>query len=233
MRSFIVKTSVIVLVVQSLALSGCSAWMAATAPRQRDMGVLTPGVPRTRLVAELGEPLSSKTTESGPRDLFAFKQGYSRGALVGRTSLHLLADAMTIGFWEIVGVPLESSMRGEDVRAQVDYDDQDRVSRVRYFAGGHLRHGQPALASWMRGRKTEQATVVDDRTGDEMPFDSLIIQKNTFIEQRLQQNTLVQQRATIVNPGGAPMLPDESLPAGDGPEGADGILPVSGSVRLE
>lgn len=232
--SLLVRKSVgLLFVAQCLALSGCSAFMAATAPHQRDLGVLTPGVPRDRIVEELGQPLSSTVVDSAPRDLFAFKQGYSTGALVGRTALHVVADAMTIFAWEIVAMPLEASMQGEDVRAQVDYDEQNRVSRVRYFAGGHLRNGGPALASWMRGRKTEQATVVDDRTGDERQFDNLIIQKNTFIEQRLQQNTLVQQRATIVNPGGAPRLPDESLPADHGVENAEGILPVSGSVRLE
>ena len=230
---FVRKTSVALLAVLCLASSGCSAWMAATAPRQRDMGVLTPGVPRARIVEELGQPLSSTATVEGPRDLFAFKQGYSRGALVGRASLHILADLMTVGCWEIIGVPLESSMQGEDVRAQVDYDDQDRVNRVRYFAGGHLRHGEPALASWMRGHKTEQATVVDDRTGDDQALDALIIQKNTFIEQRLQQNTLVQQHAIVVAPEGAPYLPDESLPTQQSFDPDNRVTPVSGSVRLE
>lgn len=149
--------------------SGCSVWMASQAPGVRDLGVLTPGVPRTAVVGELGRPIDTNDHQGHKRDLFDFNQGYSAGHRFGRAAAYIVADAFTIGFWEVIGTPLESTFQGETVRAQVDYDDQERVARVEYFSGAHLRHGRTTLANWMRSSKAEQTAVVGAAPGSYMP----------------------------------------------------------------
>jgi hypothetical protein len=96
----------------------------------------------------------------GDIDVFAFKQGYSTPAKVSRALVHGAADVATAGLWEVVGTPIESSLQGEDVRAEVTYDTNDLVNRVEYYSGAHLANGGPALASWMRGSSTRQTAVI-------------------------------------------------------------------------
>ena len=140
--------------------SGCAVKMAATAPDRKDLSVLTPGISRSQVVAELGRPAQSRQEPQGDIDVFAFKQGYSTPAKVSRALVHGAADVATAGLWEVVGTPIESSLQGEDVRAEVTYDTNDLVNRVEYYSGAHLANGGPALASWMRGSSTRQTAVI-------------------------------------------------------------------------
>lgn len=142
--------------------TGCAVMMAAKAPGKKDMGVLTPGVSRSQVVAELGPPVQSRTYGWGAKDVFSFKQGYTMPTKVSRSIVHGAADVMTLGLWEVAGTPLEGSLQGEDVRAEVAYDANDMVQRVEYFSGAHLAHGGPTLASWMRGSGTRQTAIVGD-----------------------------------------------------------------------
>lgn len=143
-----------------LMLCGCSVMMAARAPGKKDLKVLTPGVSRSQVVAELGPPIQSRDDDNGSKDVFAFKQGYSTGTKVTRSIFHGAADFLTIGFWEFAGTPLESSLQGEDVRAEVAYDPSGKVSRIEFYAGAHLANGGPTLAPWMRGESTRQSAVI-------------------------------------------------------------------------
>jgi len=231
MHSTLKMRATLLLMTLCLTASGCSAWMAATAPHHRDLGVLTPGVSRTKIVAELGEPLTTIDVDSQPRDLFAFKQGYSKGALFGRAAVHIVADVMTLGFWEIVAVPLEASLQGEDVRAQVDYDESDRVSGVRYFAGAHLRNGKPVLASWMRGSKTEQTVVIDSDIGNGRQFERLTVPENTSAQQKSQLHSLVQQQVSTPTEGAS--LTDEKASADGFRSQENFVTPASASVVQE
>src|SRR5690606_18998954 len=105
----------------ALLQSGCSVVMAAWLPPERDLSVLTPGVSRSRVVAELGKPLSSQEKPYGSMDVFAFKQGYAPPVKYSRLMLHSAADVLTWGLWEVVGTPIEASFQGEQVRAEVAY----------------------------------------------------------------------------------------------------------------
>ena len=142
--------------------SGCSVMMAARAPERVDMNVLNLGEPRGRVVSELGVPVQTREGDVGGSDVFSFKQGYSLPERMGRAAFHGVADVATIGLWEIVGTPMETSLQGEEVRVQVDYDNNDRVRRIEYFEGAHLANNRMALARWMRRKKTRQTAVIED-----------------------------------------------------------------------
>lgn len=143
-------------------LSGCSVVMATRAPEKKDLSVLVPGTSRSRVVAELGMPTESRKQPSGQVDLFAFKQGYATSSRVSRSVSWGLLDLATWGLWEIIGTPLETSLQGEEVQAEVCYDEFDKVQRIEYFAGAHLAHGGPTLAPWMRGSSVRQTAVIGD-----------------------------------------------------------------------
>ena len=110
-----------------LANVGCSAVMAAKQPEKKDLSVLDPGTPRSHVIAELGAPLWSGEKVGNRVDVFAFRQGYSKGVKAGRAFFHAAADVFTLGLWEVVGTPIESVATGRDVKAEVTYDEDDRV----------------------------------------------------------------------------------------------------------
>lgn len=142
--------------------SGCSVMMAAKAPGKKDLDVLTLGMPRSAVVAELGPAVQSRQDSAGSAtDVFSFKQGYSLPVRVTRAFVHGAADVATIGIWEVAATPLEAGLQGESVKAAVVYDHDERVKRVEYFAGAHLANGEPTLASWMRFQKPQQTSVVE------------------------------------------------------------------------
>lgn len=162
------KQSLIVMAVLFCATStGCSIMMAVHSQDKKDLSVLTPGVPRARVIAELGSPVHlgssvhevQRDKELG--DIFSFRQGYSLPTRIGRAGLHATADLFTHGLWECVGTPLEVALNGEKVQAEVLYDHQQQVRRVEYFAGAHLADGSPTLASWLRKKTTKQTAVVE------------------------------------------------------------------------
>lgn len=157
-----IRPFLLVLLLLGLSSStGCSVMMAAKAPGKKDLGVLTPGVPRAKVIAELGTPLETSRQTTEIRDVFGFKQGYSTPTRVGRAGFHAVADVMTLGLWEVAATPLEGALDGEAVRAEVLYDPQQYVQRVEYFAGAHLANGGPTLAPWLRTKSTRQSRVVE------------------------------------------------------------------------
>lgn len=138
--------------------------MASNVPGKKDLAVLTPGAPRTKVIGELGEPFLTGKTSQGSRDTFNFKQGYTRTNRVSRAVLHGLGDLFTTGLWELAATPMESSLQGEDVRVAVGYDDQQRVRNVEYYTGAWLAHGGPTTPSWLRFRNREQTARIGDWT---------------------------------------------------------------------
>ncbi|MBB77119.1 MAG: hypothetical protein CMJ75_21650 [Planctomycetaceae bacterium] len=141
--------------------------MAARAPDKKDLSVLSLGVSRAQVIAELGPPVHQSSDELGDRDVFSFQQGYSLPARVGRATVHAVGDVVTLGLWEVVSTPLESSLTGEGVQAEVRYDRDQYVRRVEYFSGAHLAQGGLTLAPWMRGADTQQTGVLE--RGDTEP----------------------------------------------------------------
>jgi hypothetical protein len=63
--------------------------------------------------------------EDGRRaDVYEYEIGNQPSA--GRAAGHAVMDVLTLGFWEIVGTPIEG-VQGEKYHATVVYDDDDRV----------------------------------------------------------------------------------------------------------
>ena len=111
-------------------LTGCSAYMAANQPGQKDLTLLNPGQPRAKLIAEFGQPVHSETKDGARRNIFQFTQGYHASVRAGRAIAHAAADFATLGLWEVVGTPTEGYLNGTQLSAEVVYDKDDRVAQV-------------------------------------------------------------------------------------------------------
>jgi hypothetical protein len=116
--------------------------MAARQPDQKDLSVLQPGTPRSRVVAELGAPLDTRPTDRGGVDVFTFKQGYSRANRTARALGHATGTIMTAGVWEIAGIPIESWFDGTDVKMEVAYGPYGEVESVTVFEGADALRGR-------------------------------------------------------------------------------------------
>ena len=120
-----------VLIAMSLVLStGCSVYMASHQPDKKDTTLFAAGTPRSLLLAEFGQPVSSEMKEGKRIDIFSFVQGYSQGAKTGRAFFHGAADVVTLGLWEVVGTPAETAMNGNRLIYEVTYDVADKVEKV-------------------------------------------------------------------------------------------------------
>jgi hypothetical protein len=115
--------------------SGCAAIKATQQPSKKDLSVLTPGTPRTRLICELGAPLWTEERDGATVDIFAFKQGYTKAVKAGRALVHGAADVATGGLWEVVGVPAETLADGKNVKVEVTYDERRAVRAVEVIEG--------------------------------------------------------------------------------------------------
>ena len=121
---------VLSLVGLSVAAAGCSVAMAAHQPSKKDVGLFSPGVPRSLVLAEVGGPVTSETKAGKRVEVYAFTQGYSKAARVSRTIGHGAADVFTMGLWEVVGTPTEAVFDGKRVAYEVTYDSSDRIENV-------------------------------------------------------------------------------------------------------
>jgi hypothetical protein len=116
-------------------LAGCSVYKASNQPNKKDLSVLSTGTPRSHVIAELGSPIWSGDKNGEKADMFSFKQGYSKGAKVGRAFFHGAADVVTAGLWEVVATPIETVADGTDMEVEVIYDGEERVEMVNYLKG--------------------------------------------------------------------------------------------------
>ncbi len=114
----------------SLSQAGCAVWMAAKQPPKKDLSVLLAGTPRSQLLAELGQPVTTETRDGKRVDVFVFTQGYSKPAKAGRALFHGAADVFTLGLWEVVGTPTEAVFNGTKMSYEVIYDENDQVDKV-------------------------------------------------------------------------------------------------------
>jgi hypothetical protein len=104
--------------------------MASHQPDKKDTTLLKPGTPRSILLAEFGQPVTSETKEGKHVDFFSFVQGSSQGAKTGRAFFYGVADVFTLGLFEVVGTPAETAMTGDKLTYEVTYDANDRVEKV-------------------------------------------------------------------------------------------------------
>ena len=113
-----------------LNLTGCSVYMAAKQPSQKNLDVMAAGTPRSLVLAELGTPAATETKDGKKVDVFSFVQGYSTGSRTTRAVFHGVADVFTAGLWEVVGTPTEAIFNGTKVSYEITYDDANRVEKV-------------------------------------------------------------------------------------------------------
>jgi hypothetical protein len=135
---------------------GCAAVKATQQPGKKDLAVLSNGMARTHVIAELGAPVWSDERDGDIVDVFAFKQGYSKGVKAGRALIHGAADVATFGLWEVVGIPAESLADGTDVRVEVHYDRRQVVRSVEVIKGDKVFE-QPKLAAWWQRQRAAKA----------------------------------------------------------------------------
>lgn len=130
-----------------VAVSGCAVVKATQQPNKKDLGVLSRGVPRTHLIAELGAPAWSDERDGRITDVFAFKQGYSKPVKAGRALFHGAADVATCGLWEVVGTPVETLADGTDVQVAVCYDEHGNVDKIDVIRGEEAIRSKGLFAS--------------------------------------------------------------------------------------
>lgn len=114
----------------ALTVAGCSVAMAAHQPSRKDVKLFSQGVPRSLVVAEVGAPVTAEMRAGKRVEVYAFTQGYSKAARVGRTIGHGAADVFTLGLWEVVGTPTEAAFNGKRLVYEVTYDAADRIESV-------------------------------------------------------------------------------------------------------
>ncbi|MBI3291680.1 MAG: hypothetical protein HYZ73_02565 [Elusimicrobia bacterium] len=135
------------IVVGLLSQTGCSVFMAAKQPPQKDMSVLRQGTSRSILLAELGQPAATEMKDGKKVDVFSFTQGYSKPAKAARAVFHGAADVFTLGLWEVVGTPTEAIFDGTKMALEVTYDENDRVESVVDLQPGRSQAAQTTPTS--------------------------------------------------------------------------------------
>ena len=114
--------------VSVFVFTGCSAKRAMEQPDKKDMQVLKKGTPRYKIMAEFGQPIETNNLENGNiSDTYSFIQGFSKEEKTARAVGHAVMDVATIGFWELIGTPVEVALSGEKIILKVLYDDKKTV----------------------------------------------------------------------------------------------------------
>lgn len=127
---------IIMFVLMSLSLAGCSVFMAAHQADYKDLSFLKEGVSRDRVLTELGTPVASENNEQGNKaDIFKFRQGFSTGNKTVRMLGHGAADVFTLGLWEVIGTPSEAVFNGKDMAIKVTYDSDNKAKEITYLKG--------------------------------------------------------------------------------------------------
>ena len=112
--------------------TGCAVGMAYKLPPKRDLSVLAQGTPRSHVIAELGHPVWSGQQAGQPTDVYAFRQGVTKPVKAGRMVGHAAADFFT---FEVVGTPAEMLLDGQEIKVEVQYDDEQQVAMTRVIEG--------------------------------------------------------------------------------------------------
>ena len=112
------------LLVLATALSACSASKALESPDEKNFGVLTPGVHRDLVRAELGSPQSS--VAGAECDVFSFPEG-STGWKYLRALGYSVLDVGTLGMSETITLPVEKQTGKTPVQVRVCYNGEQRV----------------------------------------------------------------------------------------------------------
>lgn len=115
--------------ITAIFLSGCSVYMAATAPTSKDLSVARIGALRTTIAAEWLDSYSHVTIlEKDGKTMteeYMIVSGPPLWFNIFRCLCHGSADVFTLCLWEVVGTPLEVVIREASPRkaARITYVD--------------------------------------------------------------------------------------------------------------
>lgn len=115
------------LVFSAFWLAGCSALLALNGSPPLDYSRFKPGTPREHVLAKYGLPIFSEIKDGRTVDTYEFEEGDD--VAPHRVSLHLAADVLTYGAWELIATPYEF-FQGDDVTYVVEYGFDDTVQSV-------------------------------------------------------------------------------------------------------
>lgn len=112
-----------------IANGGCSAVLALTSPSGPDRSIVCAGSCREAVEQHLGKPCRTEVGESGERiDVYRYKGlPTTKGK---RVAVHVIADILTMGLWELHGTMLEAVSRNDDNEVLIIYGEDDRVFKV-------------------------------------------------------------------------------------------------------
>ena len=111
-------------------LSGCSVYMAAHQPTEKNEALFKVGTSRDALIAEFGVPVTSGVKNGKKYEIYRFTQGYSQGNKAARALVEGTADVFTLGLTEVITTPVESINDGSLRVYEVTYDSNDYVDQV-------------------------------------------------------------------------------------------------------
>ena len=111
-------------------LSGCSVYMAAHQPTEKNEALFKVGTSRDALIAEFGVPVTSGVKNGKKYEIYRFTQGYSQGNKAARALVEGTADVFTLGLTEVITTPVESINDGSLRVYEVTYDRNDYVVQV-------------------------------------------------------------------------------------------------------
>lgn len=127
MRSRFKAAAAVVLLALGLT-PGCSVGMALSGEENPDLSVVRVGATRGEVELQLGPPIETRSGRNGERiDTYEYEIGDEPSA--GRAVAHGVADIVTLGFWELLGTPIEA-VQGETYQTKVTYDSRDRVQHI-------------------------------------------------------------------------------------------------------
>ena len=109
-------------------VSGCAVGMALSGKREVDIAKLHIGQPRSEVIAMLGNPLKTTTTETGSEDVFKCQAGNAPS--VTRAVGHGVMDFLTVGLWEVAGTPFEA-LQGSTYYVTATYDKDEKLVNVK------------------------------------------------------------------------------------------------------
>jgi len=115
-----------------LSMAGCSVVMALSGKKDPDLQAIHIGSTNADVEARLGPPVDSVSTSYGARTaIYEYETGNEPSFT--RAFVHLLYDFFTIGFWEIIGTPVEAT-RGEKRRLPIYYGPDGLVAGINEYA---------------------------------------------------------------------------------------------------
>ena len=112
----------------SICLSACSVGMALSGSESPDLSVVKTGADRSTVELQLGKPVAVSTDNEGYAVCkYVYEIGNDPSA--GRAAFHGTMDVVTLGFWEIIGTPVEG-FTGDKRAIMITYNSDDKITKV-------------------------------------------------------------------------------------------------------